>query len=274
MFANTPWSFFTISACDIGFRMSLSPAKKCSLYALVFASLSLIIAGGLYLLMEYSGGGAVPQEQYYRAVYVLQSFGGPACLEAEQIPRRVIASDDTESLLHHPDKILVLRHIADELAKTGREQPKAAYYEACARLALGDKESAADLLTRYVIDAKYNAGYYAMLCRNLYELGDYTSLLMMCQEWQERDAACREERIRFAWSALYNLGRYQQALRHMRDEGGCLGWEAGVYVAKTALALKGEAEAELMLEHALDRYAGNTMQILRLWNILKAKNRV
>lgn len=241
----------------------------------------MLTAGGIYLFVECSSWTSAvssrpghPQERYYRAVYLLQSFGGPATLEQENIPRRIAYTDATESLLHHPDRILVLRHIADELSQLHADAPKAAFFEACARLALGEKKAAVALLTRYVIDNEYNANHYAILCDTLYGLEDYPSLFLICREWQERDPSCRADRLKHGWAALHNLGRYPQARRYMQTTGACLGWRAAVYEAKSALSLEGNSEALLVLEQAMKRYQDNAPQILRLWDIVKGKNRV
>lgn len=224
--------------------------------------------------MGYSADGAVPRERYYQAVFVLQSLGGPAASEPEDIPRRVPYADAAESLLHHPDKIFVLSHVAEELAAVSQEAPKAPLFEAYARLGLGDRREAARLLADYVVESDYSAKHYALLSRILHELGDSSSLLLICREWRERDPSCHGERIRFTWMALYNLGRYAQAADYMRAEGACLGWQAQVYEAKSVLA-SGEAhEAGQVLDAALKRYAGESTQILRLWNQLRGKDQV
>ena len=258
-----------------------SASSKIWIYSLLFTGLAALTAGGIYLIVECSSWTSPvssqpgnPQERYYRAVYLLQSFGGPAVLEQENIPRRIAYTDTTEDLLHHPDRILVLRHIADELSQLHADAPKAAFFEACARLALGERRAAVNLLTRYVIDNEYDANHYAILCDALYGLEDYPSLLLICREWQERDPSCREDRLRHGWAALHNLGRYPQAVRYMQTTGACLGWRAAVYEAKSTLSHEGEARALPVLEQATQRYQDNAPQILRLWDIIKGKNRV
>ncbi len=249
-------------------------SKLCRLYAALVLCALLFSAGGLFMLMRRPAAEASPLDRYYRAVYILQSFGGPAAAEEECIPRGIARADETENLLHHSDRIFVLRHVADELAALQTEKPRAVFYEACARLALGERDSAVNLLTRYVIEQDYASSHYSLLSGILYELGDYRSLLLICREWQERDPSCREDRIRLAWTALYNLGRYPQARRYMREEGACLGWRADVYDAKTALAMGYKQEAVQTLETSAQRFSGNATQIWRLWNLLKDKNRV
>ena len=222
----------------------------------------------------WSIDAAVPHERYYQAVFVLQHLGGPAAREREDIPRRVTRADATESLLHHPDKIFVLGRVADSLAEARGDMPKAALFEAYARLALGDRRTAARLLADYVVESNYDAGHYALLSGILDELGDYPSLLMICSEWHGRDPTCREDRIRFTWAALHNLERYAEAARHMLVKGACLGWQARVYAAKSVLASGEEREAALAIDAALKEYAKDADRIQRLWNHIKDKNRV
>ena len=240
-------------------------------YVLFIVCAVLATAAALYFIVSYSASGTVPHERYYRAVFVLQSLGGPAAGEREDIPGRVPYTDATESLLHHPDKIFVLGHVAEELAQVRADVPRAALFEAYARLGLGDRHEAARLLTDYVVESDYDAGHYSLLCRLLHEQGDYPSLLLICREWLERDAACRADRILFTWAALHNLGRYSQAADYMLAEGQCLGWRARVHAARSVLALSGERAAGQTLEAALNSYADDAPQILRLWNQLKAR---
>jgi tetratricopeptide (TPR) repeat protein len=269
---------FCLPFCPLRVRkrkpMSLSSPQK---FCLGFCALVLFAVGvafGFSLLPEYSLGKESPRDRYLRAVYILQQMEPLAAREPEDIPRKAKVSDTAESLLHHPDKILVLGYLADELGKTGKGNPRALYYEACARMALGERRQAADLLTRYVIEAPFNPDHYALLCENLYKLGDDMSLLLICREWQERDPACREERGRYSWSALYNMGRFGQALGLLRQEMSCLDWEGQVFEAKTVQALEGEAPAQSVLEQAARLNPGNAGKMLRLWNILKPKTRV
>ncbi len=87
-------------------------------------------------------------ERYYRAVYVLQCFGGPAAEEKVAIPPRVRRSDEAESLRFHPDRLQVLRNLADDLAELAPHIPEARLFEAYARLSLGRHRQAAVLLSR------------------------------------------------------------------------------------------------------------------------------
>ena len=241
---------------------------RCFLFCFIGMVLSAI--WGVYSLMSYSASREVPLERYYRAVFVLQSLGGPASAESERIPPRIPYSDAAESLLHHPDKIFVLRHVADELAAVRAEAPKAKLFEAYARLGLGERGEAVRLLSAYVVGNDYNNNHYALLSHAFYELGDYSSLLLICSEWRERDPSCRRDRLVFTWSALYRLERYAQAREFMLAEGTCLGWVAHIYAAKAALAMGEEREAGLVFEELLAGHAGEAAQIRRLWEQLNA----
>ena len=252
--------------------MAIFVKKRIWLYLLGVAVLLGSATGVVLWLMAYSPGGGVPEERYYRAVYVLQRMGGPAAEEKVDIPRRVTYADATESLLHHPDKIFVLRRMAEDLAASRGSMPQAALFEGYARLALGEREAAAELLAQYVCDSPYAFRHYDLLCNTLHALGDYSSLLLMCGEWRERDPACNAERMIYVWSALYNLERYAEAKSYMLGEGACLGWQARVYAAKAALAMGQTGEAHQFLEEARKAFPHDTLNIQRLWNGLKEKS--
>lgn len=254
--------------------MGISTHAARRFYFLAFVCLVLFLAAAVHYVASWSTSGAVPHERYYRAVFVLQSLGGPAAREPEDIPRRVINTDATESLLHHPDKIFVLAHVAEELAKARGDVPKAALFEACARLGLGERREAARLLADYVVESGYDAGHYALLCEVLDELGDYSSLLMISREWRGRDPSCRADRSRLTWAALHNLGRYYQASAYALSREECLGWQAGVYAAKSLLAASGESEAEPVIEAALRLHPQDADRILLLWSQIKNKERM
>ena len=254
--------------------MSASSRASWRVYLFALVCVVLLLTAGIVYVTGWSAGNTVPHERYYRAVFVLQSLGGPAARERVDIPRRVPYADATESLLHHPDKIFVLGHVAEELAQVRRDVPKAVLFEAYARLGLGERSEAARLLEEYVVESDYNADHYALLCEMLYDLGDYSSLLMLSREWRERDPSCRGDRTHFAWAALHNLERYAQAAEYMRTKGECLGWQAGVYAAKSVLALSGEREAGLAIDALVKRHADDAPQILRFWKQIKDKERV
>ena len=244
-------------------------------YCLCVACCALLLAGaGGYLVWVYFPGKGLPEEQYYRSVYVLQSMCPSAALEPETFPAGVAYRDETESLIHHPDKIQVLQRLARDLADVGKERPKAPLYEAYARIALGQRERAAALLTRYVVENDYNPVYYSLLCESLYELSDYTSLLLICREWAERDPGCNEIRFYYLWAALYNLGRPADAAAAMIRAVDCSGWRALVYTAKAILAQGGKEEAERLLQRAVMRFPREATQIQRFWEQLKVRDRV
>ncbi|MDR0828354.1 MAG: hypothetical protein LBN33_10885 [Desulfovibrio sp.] len=248
------------------------PQIRPRLLAILFVCvLAFAAAWGAHFFASSPAPSSEAQDRYYRAVHLLQSLGGPAAGEEEAIPSRIIYSDATESLRHHPDKILVLHRAADDLETLRAEFPRAGLFEAYARMALGERAEAARLLALYVAEGEYRPLYYALLCENLAESGDYVSLLLFCREWREKDPSCNRDRIRHAVSALYNSGRYREALETARSEEVCLGWEAEVYAAKALLG-QGEAEqARRSLQKAEERYTENADRIRRLWEILRVK---
>ena len=251
-----------------------STGKNVCFFALFALGIAAVVGGSLYYLVLHTSGRHQPDDSYYRAVYVLQRLGGPAAFEQENVPARVRYLDATESLLHHPDTIQVLRRVAADLAAVGRSRPKAPLFEAHARLALGEREYAAALLTRYVVENEYKARHYALLCENLYALGDYISLLLISREWAARDSSCREDRAYYLWAALHNLGRYADAARSVQGQEDCLGWRAGVYEAKSLLAAGHINQAESLVILTVQRFPGHALQIRRLWEQLRVQDTV
>jgi hypothetical protein len=251
-----------------------STGKNVCFFALFVLGVAAVAGGSLYYFVVRGSGRGLPEDSYFRAVYVLQRLGGPAALEQEDIPARVPFQDATESLLHHPDTIQVLRRVAADLAEIGRSRPKAPLFEAYARLALGERDRAAALLTRYVVENEYKAHYYALLSENLYALADYTSLLLICREWAERDSSCLENRGYYLWAALHNLGRYADAARSVAGQSHCLGWRAGVYEAKSLLAQGHKEQAESLIARTEQRFPGELLQIRRLWVQLRDRDTV
>lgn len=235
----------------------------------LFVVFVLTASSAAYLLLRPVPGGEENKIRYLRAVYVLKRLGGPAAAEPDAVPPRIMYDDDTESLLHHPDKILVLRRMAGELAACGNEYPRARLFEAYARLGMGDKQAAAALLMRYVVLNEYNAGQYALLCRTLYETEDITALLIICREWAERDPPCRDERARYLFTALYDLGRFSDAEESMREAETCLGWQAVPHAAQAALAAGDRDRAESLIEEGVSRYTTAEKPLRRLWERLK-----
>jgi len=252
--------------------MVSSPGKIIGFFALFALGIAAIAGGGIYYLVFHTPGRQQPEDSYYRAVYVLQRLGGPAALEQENIPVRVRYLDATESLLHHPDTIQVLRRIVADLAAIGRSRPKAPLFEAHARLALGEREHAAALLTRYVVENEYHARHYALLCENLYVLGNWTSLLLISREWAARDASCRADRAYYLWAALHNLGRYADAARSVQGQEDCLGWRAGVYEAKSLFEDGHIDQAERLIALTKQRFSDYVLQIRRLWEQLRVQD--
>ncbi|MDR2799787.1 MAG: hypothetical protein LBB52_00790 [Desulfovibrio sp.] len=212
------------------------------------------------------------RDLYHRSVYVLQSLTEAAAEEKAVSPSGIVHSDETESLLHHPDKILVLGKIAEDLASLRAEFPEARLFEAYARMALGERAEAARLLAHYVAENEYRPAHYALLCENLAKSGDYVSLLVFSQEWKEKDPSCNRDRSRYIVAAFYNSGRFDDALKAARAEGDCLGWEAEVYAAKAILGQGDEDHARRVLLRAENRFTENAAQIRRLWDLLRGKS--
>ena len=185
-----------------------------------------------------------PQDRFLRAVYVLQMLGGPAAAEDITIPKRLKSSDATESLLHHPDRLFVLRSLAAELAALREEHiPEAALFEVYARVDLGEVDKARNLLSAYVAEHPYQARQYALLCSLLEQLRDYSGLLLICAEWRGHDAACRADRLTYTWMALCKLGRFLEARDLMLRDGDCLEWRRFLYAARAAQAAGKKDEA-------------------------------
>ena len=249
-----------------------STGKKLCLFTLFALGIAAVAGGSLYTLALNPSGRQQSEDSYYRAVYVLQRLGGPAALEQENVPVRVPYQDATESLLHHPDTIQVLRRLAADLA--GSSHAKAPLFETYARLTLGEREQAAALLTRYVVENEYQAKHYALLCENLYALGDTISLLLISREWATRDTSCREDRTYYLWVALHNLGRYADAAQSVQGQEDCLGWRAGVYAARSLLAEGYSDQAASLVALTGRRFPDQALQIRRLWEQLKAQDTV
>ncbi|MDR2669442.1 MAG: hypothetical protein LBC14_05770 [Desulfovibrio sp.] len=240
----------------------------------VFLCLLLVSAAApVWFFVRSAGDGRTRQgeaaERYLRAVYILQSLGGPAAEEKEDIPSRIVNSDESEDLLHHSDKILVLQRSAEELAALGEIFPKAGLFEAYARMGLGEHEAAARLLSRYVAENDYRPAYYALLCDNLAESGDYVSLLLFCREWREKDPSCNRVRARYTLAALYMTGSCADTAAQARAESACLGWEAEVYAAGAAQACGDGEGARRMLQKA-ESAGGDAVRVQRLWERLRA----
>jgi hypothetical protein len=209
------------------------------------------------------------KERYYRAVYVLQSFGGPAAEEQVEIPAKVRRSDEAESLRFHPDRSLVLRELAGDLDEVATDIPEARLFGAYARLSLGDRRRAADLLSRYVSDAPYAARHYEILCRTLQSLGDTTALYLICREWQERDPSCRPERLLVTWKTLLAMGRFAEARAIVTNDATCLGLDGPLYAARAAEAAGDHKGAEDLVEAACRQTPAEEARIRASWQRLR-----
>lgn len=247
---------------------------KCLAYILFLAVITFMAIAAAYLFLHRDTTAVKSRTSCLRAVHVLKSLGGPAATEQEAIPASVIYDDYTESLLHHTDKIMVLGLVAEDLAVCGRDYPKAALFEAYARLGLGEKETAARLLMRYVAMNPCNSEQYALLCRILYETEDATSLLLISREWAERDPGCRQERAKYIFIALFALGRFDDAEKVMREAETCMGWQAAPYAARAILAGGGERQAEILLDEGEKRYPDHADDIRRLWRRLQSRQQI
>jgi hypothetical protein len=228
----------------------------------------------VFCLAGCSQGETDPMNRYYRAVYVLQSLGGHAATESESLPDRVRYSDETESLLHHPDKRLVLERLADDLAAARPVRPRAQLFEAYARLALGERDQAASLLMSYVVENEYHPAHYALLSDILRDLEDNASLLLISREWSERDPVCREERALNAFAALFNLGRLDEAARYLEEARQCLAWRAPPRQAKLLLARGQAGEAEALINAAASGDPEHEPQIRRAWGLIRDREKL
>jgi hypothetical protein len=226
--------------------------------------------GGLFGPHLFSrGSGESPEDRLLRAVYILQRLGGPAREEIMDIPRRIRVADATESLVHHPDTVFVLRTLAGDLAGLAAEGlDQALLFEAYARMGLGQAETAAKLLARYVADRPYEERHYARLCSLLEETGDYQTMLLISTEWRDRDPVCRENRLIFTWLALCRTGRLTEARRLLERNGACLGWRQYLYAARTSLAAGQIGEADRLRDLAKDRSEASPEARELLWQRL------
>lgn len=192
-----------------------------------------------------------PEDRFLRAVYVLQKLGGPASAESVDIPRKIRVHDDTESLLHHSDKVFVRHLLAAELEALQDEGIEdAMLFEAYVRADLGENDRAKALLIAYVAEHPYQARQYILLCSLLERLGEYSTLRTICAEWRAKDSACLPERVTFTWLALCRLGRFAEARDMVLLRGDCLGWKRFVYAARASQALGLGEEAAFYVKMA------------------------
>ncbi len=207
--------------------------------------------------------------RFYRAVYVLQSFGGPAAEEKVDIPAKIRRSDEAESLRFHPDRRLVLRRLADDLAALTPHLPVARLFEAYARLSLGDPK-AVHLLSDYISDAPYSARHYALLCDLLLRAGNAPELQLICREWLERDPSCRPDRALHTWNALISLQQFAEARALAVREAGCIGLPAPLYAAYAVEAQGDPRAAENIVRDLLAQHPGQEAYINDQWRRLRA----
>ena len=227
--------------------MGKTRGKSVWIWAVVLIVLSVLaVVGGNGRQFFSRQSVESPHDRFLRAVYVLKALGGPAAAEEVSIPRRIAVSDAAESLLHHPDRHFVLRSLVAELTSLKETLPEAALFEAYARADLGETRQASSLLSTYVVEHPYQARHYALLCSLLETLRDYRALLLICAEWRERDAACRSERLPYAWLALCGLGRFVEARDLVLKEGDCLEWRRYFYASRAALAAGNTGEANTL----------------------------
>lgn len=207
-----------------------------------------------------------PEDRFLRAVYVLQKLGGPAAAEDVDMPWKIRVHDNTESLLHHSDKVFVRHLLAAELETLQAEGiEEAALFEAYVRADLGENARAKNLLIAYVAEHPYQNRHYVLLCSLLDKLKEYGTLRTICAEWRAKDAACLPERVTFTWLALCHLGRFAEARDFMLLNSDCLGWRHLVYAARAAQALGYDEEADgymKMAEEGAD-YVPSVAEALR-----------
>lgn len=204
--------------------------------------------------------------RYYQAVAVLQSINKGAALESEEIPRGIYRLDETESLIHHADEQFVYQVVADELVQLQSVSPKVKLFEAHARLALGQKETATKLLMDYVAESEVaDDRHYGMIVENLSDLKDWISLYIICLEWEEKKDICMENRALFEWEALTKLGRHEAALRSLARSEDCLGWKFPVYEAMSLYKQGKKQYAQTALRNAQKKYPDQAGQITNLW---------
>ena len=269
-------------------RMATLAAKEFSHHTMnnsrVFRAGLLCLVCMLTFLLTGVPGGSSPggepdsfeHERFYRAAFILKFLDENSRKDPLVIPSRIAHADATESLLHHPDRIFVLRTLSSELASVRRAVPKAPLYEAFARLALGEKQKGAELLILYVGGTGFDAAQYRLLCRTLSEMKDYPTLHIICREWAER--AKREaaetggdaERAKFGWEAMHGLGRYAEARFFVLQEKASLGWRASVFAAQSALAQGDETEARQIIAEAIAAYRQSEAEILRQWETVSS----
>lgn len=244
-------------------------SKVCLLAGLACAALAVLAA--VYLRGEASRRVDPVALEYYRSVLVLQTMVPRAAEEKEEIPPQMRHHDSTESLLHHSDDIFRLRAIASSLREVGSAYPRARLFEAYARLGLGEKDTAAALLSAYVAESPYEPRQYGLLCELLQESGDAAALYLITQEWLDHDSSCREDRLLYTWVALSRMGRHRDAALLMEGGRSCMGWRAALYSARSLLALGDEKGGEEIIRKTAGVFADARGAILLEWQRMKGR---
>lgn len=246
-------------SCMTNFQSVLHGRK--ALLCAIIMGLSLLPLG----LGERAQGSA-DLNRYYRAVAVLQSLDKGARQEKEVIPQEIYSQDETESLIHHPDELYVYKVVAAELAGLDQEIPRAKLFEAYARLALGQTLQGAQLLMDYVADAEEGEDrHYLLIVENLATLEDWTSVYIICLEWEEKRSECSQVRALYEWKALTELKRHETALHSLSRSESCLDWKFPVYEAMSTYSLGQKKQAKQILVESKKKFPERTRQIANLW---------
>lgn len=204
--------------------------------------------------------------RYYRAVAVLQRIDKLAKLENELIPSSIYDQDETESLIHHPDTLYVYQVVADELAQLEDHFPKAKLFGAYARLALGETLQGVELLLDYVGETSDTSNWhYGLIAEKLAGLEDWTSLYIICLEWEEKNNECVQSRATYEWQALMQMGRHEAALLALAKNENCLDWKFPVFTAMSTYSLGQHQQAKKILLDGKKKYPQYAQQMLNLW---------
>lgn len=247
--------------------LTINRMKKILLHTIFCVFLGLAPAGAAWGAQKLS-----PAEQrFYRAVYVLQSLGGPAAGEKITIPGTVRLSDATESLVNHPDKTFALRQATEELNALSLAMPEALLYAAYGNLILNEQQKAVDQLRRYTDQAGYRAAPYELLCGALYSMRDYAALEKVLEEWEKKEPQCLEAKLLFTFSLLYHQGKYAEAGQYLARMQPCGSWKAQVFAAMATRAMGHSRQAESEIENIRKAYPREDRNIELFWERLKAR---
>lgn len=205
---------------------------------------------------------------FYSAVCAVQAHVPDAAKEKMDIPAKIRRADETETLCSHPDTFFVLQHAAETLSSLRGFNPKARLFEAYARLNTGDIGNAKEVLSDYLADAPYNRAHYSILSQLLSKTQDFLSLYIIALEWEEKDASCDEERLKYLWESLFHLGRYSKASEEMEKRKACAPWMAAILAARSDMETGGVLAAEAAVAQVLDAYPNKKNEIAVLWSKL------